>query len=66
MELSFFYKHAGLISLHSRSKWAFHLLPTWGHWKWGHSIDSWLTANYGVRMDYWGLGPLFLAVRLSA
>jgi hypothetical protein len=65
MELSFFYKHAGLITLHSQEKWAFHLFPSWKHWKWGHSFDSWLMRCYGFKLDYWGLGPLFLVAKLN-
>jgi hypothetical protein len=60
MELSFFYKHAGLITLHTRGKWAFHLFPSWKHWKWGHSVEPYMFC-----LDYWGCGPLFLAARCN-
>ncbi len=60
MGVSFFYRHAGLVSVFIRERWAVHLLPRPTHWKWGHSVDP-----YVLCMDYWGLGPLLLIARLN-
>jgi len=55
----FWIKRAGLVSV-SWGRWAFHLGVRPSHWRWGYS-----TEDYGLCMDYWGVGPLFLFVRLN-
>lgn len=58
MEFSFFYRHAGLVSVHF-GDWAVHLFPSPKFWKWGHSIEP-----YAQCMDYWGFGPLLLVCKM--
>ncbi len=60
MELTFFYRRAGLVSLCSIGNWAIHLFPSRKHWKWGHSVEE-----YQQCLDYWGLGPLLLVARCN-
>ena len=60
MSISFFWKHAGLISIWKDDKysWAFHLFPERTFWIWG-CRDSW----YDGPMKDCGFGPLFLYSR---
>lgn len=55
----FWIKRCGLLSI-SWGRFAFHVGVRPSHWKFGYS-----TEDYDLCMDYWGLGPLFLFVRLN-
>jgi hypothetical protein len=57
--IDFFYKSAGLVSIHT-DKWSFHLFPAPSHWKgWGWSVEE-----YDMCLDYFGLGPFALFVKI--
>lgn len=54
---TFFWRHAGLISIHFGNL-SIHFGVRRTNWKWWRSQDKWL--------DYFGLGPLFLAAWFPA
>lgn len=59
MDVTFFWKEAGLVSAHF-DRVSLHLLPSRPFWKWGFSVEP-----YDLCMDYFGLGPLFLYIKLN-
>lgn len=50
--ITFFWKHAGLVSIHF-GNCSIHFIIHRSYWKWWRSNDEWL--------EYFGLGPLFVA-----
>lgn len=63
MGTSFLYKHAGLITIYGRSRWAFHLFPKRSCWYWGINIGP---AENGYDFNFFGLGPLALLVLMES
>jgi hypothetical protein len=52
--VSFWWRHAGLVSL-GLGRWNLHLFPAREHRQWGY-VRSW----YDGPIHFWGLGPLVL------
>lgn len=58
MSFSFFWRHAGLISISfyaCKREWTLHLAVSPKNWQWGYAED-W----YDGPLSRFGLGPLFL------
>lgn len=56
VSISFFYKHAGLVSANGEN-WTFHLFPKRLYWIWGR--DEFI---YDGAHPMYGLGPLFMFI----
>lgn len=54
MEFSFFWKHAGLMTIWTE-KYAFHVFPSYKFWQFGKDEDWYDGPYYSL-----GLGPLLL------